>query len=335
MGTDYFTVETKGIVGLVLAGLLAVAAPAAAQDGAPPVLSDPAYDRYVDIDLLANAWSQRNAELLTDLALQLAEGERVLQRPRKGINADQVFGAAVKVAADSNDKMALARIEKALTNLNKNELAAQAKMAQQLAAKSRAPDPSLNVSVETTPSAVFLLLKDTVDAIKAARLAQNSKGLEVIIKEIPQMKELSETQRRTLLKQATQAQADVPKDAREVDPSVDALNKLSAESRHGGGHAGGGHPGGGHAGGGHPGGGHTGGGHPGGWHTGGGHTGAHAGMGRGRPGRFHGMQGHWHRHFSPRYSCYLFWDPYYGCYYFYDDSCGCYLLLQDDSYSGD
>src|SRR5690349_11388462 len=46
----------------------------------PAELTDPAFDKYVDISLLGRAWSSKDSALLTDIALQLAEGERVLMR---------------------------------------------------------------------------------------------------------------------------------------------------------------------------------------------------------------------------------------------------------------
>ena len=269
-------------------------------------VSDPAYERYVDLALLSAAWEEKNAELLTDVALQLAEGERVLLRPHKGITSDQVFSAAVRVGAERKDKAILARLTKILTTLGKAELAAEAKLAGQLADKSRAFDPALNVPVEGTPVVVFLLLKDTVEAIKSTKVGRNTKGLEAIVKEIPKMTELSEAQRKALLKLAKEAQANLPKDAKEVDPIASALAKLSDESRKPGGGAG---KGGGGAG------------------KGGGGKG---GQGRANaPRRVSGIQGHWQRQFSNRYNRYIYWDSSYGCYYFYDEGCSCYLMLDD------
>src|SRR5437764_15129181 len=88
------------LAGLLLAGI----APALAQE------RDPAYDRFVDLDQLSTAWEQKDPELLTDIALQLLEGERVLLRPNKYITADQVFNLAIKVAADTKDTPALKRL---------------------------------------------------------------------------------------------------------------------------------------------------------------------------------------------------------------------------------
>src|SRR3954447_19886394 len=62
--------------------------------------ADPAFDMYIDLDLLADAWEDKNAPLLTDLGLAMAEGERILQRPRRGLTAADVFSGAIKTAAE-------------------------------------------------------------------------------------------------------------------------------------------------------------------------------------------------------------------------------------------
>src|SRR4051794_9036967 len=51
----------------------------------PKKLQDAAFDQYVDIQLMAHAVDALDAELLTDVGLQLAEGERILLRPHQGV----------------------------------------------------------------------------------------------------------------------------------------------------------------------------------------------------------------------------------------------------------
>src|SRR5438309_1123415 len=50
----------------------------AAGEEIPPPLQESAFERYVDLRLLGQALSSQNPGLLCDVALQLAEGERVL-----------------------------------------------------------------------------------------------------------------------------------------------------------------------------------------------------------------------------------------------------------------
>jgi hypothetical protein len=57
----------------------------------PSELDDPAYRQYVDIRLLQQALKDSDSQLLTDVVLQLEEGERVLMRSHKAIPAVDVL----------------------------------------------------------------------------------------------------------------------------------------------------------------------------------------------------------------------------------------------------
>src|SRR3990170_1248000 len=54
----------------------------------PKELRDPAFDRYVNLALLGTAWADLDSSLMTDVAFQLIEGERVLVRPHRVISTD-------------------------------------------------------------------------------------------------------------------------------------------------------------------------------------------------------------------------------------------------------
>src|SRR5579871_3302728 len=64
--------------------------------GLPALLRDPAFDRYVDMNLLRKGWDNLDSSLLADVGLQLAEGERVLYRPHKAVGAEQILSLAIK-----------------------------------------------------------------------------------------------------------------------------------------------------------------------------------------------------------------------------------------------
>src|SRR5262245_61010621 len=110
------------LLGVATLALLAGTSPAQPDQGkkkdepAPlpaVVVDDPAFERYVDMEALAEAWEDRDAEALTDIGLQLAEGERVLLRSHKGITAEQVLTVAARLAADQRDKKTLQRLSRA------------------------------------------------------------------------------------------------------------------------------------------------------------------------------------------------------------------------------
>jgi hypothetical protein len=197
---------------------------------AAPASSDPAFDRYLDTALLARAWREMNPALLTDLGLQLAEGERVLLRPHKEITAAQVLALAARAAADRQDKATLARLAKAAEQRNDAALTAQIKSAQKVAGGTRAPDPGLTLAIEDASLASLILFKKTVDRVQAARLAGDRETLQLIQKAAEQMTALPEGQRKHLAKLAGDALTGLPQDAK-TDPAAAALAKLAGISR--------------------------------------------------------------------------------------------------------
>jgi len=192
---------------------------------------DPAFARYVDLDQLALAWSDKNPSLLTDFALQLAEGERVLQRSHKGITSDRLLSMAARIAAEKKDKAALARLGKAADSLKKPELAAQIATAQGLASASRDADPAQRFQIDRAKPEDFLLFRDSLDSILNAKLAGDADTLDVIIQLTPGMTQLSDQQRKYLVKAATQARDSLPKDSSSMDPTADAIESLLSGSR--------------------------------------------------------------------------------------------------------
>lgn len=105
----------------------------------PPEWRDAAFDRFVDPPLLLQAWEEFDAALMTDLALQLLEGERVLKRPHKTFPAEKVFFLAMAMAAESVEPATLARLAKAADLSNRKSLMEQAATAQKLLGASRSP----------------------------------------------------------------------------------------------------------------------------------------------------------------------------------------------------
>jgi len=197
---------------------------------APAAVADPAFDRYVDLGLLGRAWSDMDPALLTDLGLQLAEGERVLMRPHKGITADQLLSVAARVAAEKRDEATLARLAKAADALGKTALAEQVGSARKLASASRAVDPAATVSIDGTSVEAFTTYKDLMTRITAAKLANDAKALDRIAKTAVRADGLTEEQRQHVVKAAAEAKEALPKDAA-PDAAVSALKRLAAASR--------------------------------------------------------------------------------------------------------
>ena len=66
----------------------------------PSDLADPAFDRYVDLSLLGTAWDLGDASLMTDVALQHTEGQRVLMRPHRAIVPEKLLEVAARLAIE-------------------------------------------------------------------------------------------------------------------------------------------------------------------------------------------------------------------------------------------
>ena len=119
----------------------------------PEALVDPSFERYVDLASLGKAYLDRDARLMTDVGLQILEGERVLLRSHSKLKANTVLELAVRIATNQGDMTTLDRLEKAAARIGDKSLEEQIKLSRQLAGKSRAeqppaPPPNDNLSPE-------------------------------------------------------------------------------------------------------------------------------------------------------------------------------------------
>jgi hypothetical protein len=277
----------------------------------PENLRDPGFDRYVDLALLCQAWEEKNASALADVALQLREGERILLRPQRGFSSQQLLQEAARIAAETKDAAALRRLAKIAETIGDPALKAQVAGAQKLAGEARAADPALQVSLgEMTPE-VYADMWDYVHAIQDAGVTGDTTTLNEIKDELASNTGIPEKQKKYLQKLLQENQATaaaLPESQKQLGQSLDKLSD-SSRGHGGGGHGGGGHGGGGHGGGGHGfvshgGGGHGfvshgGGGHGFVSHGGGGHGGISTVGGHGGNPIVGGHSGRWHR--TPSY----------------------------------
>ena len=106
---------------------------------------DPAFAKFVDLALLTEAMSGPNVAQLTDVALGLAEGERVLVRlHRAGLSADTLMAKVVKLATRANDTAMLERVSKASTNSDRPQWAKLVAEAKEFGGNSR-DDPMISL----------------------------------------------------------------------------------------------------------------------------------------------------------------------------------------------
>lgn len=309
--------------------------------------NDPAFGMYIDLSLLRQAWEEMDAGALTDAALQLAEGERILLRPHKAMSSAQMAEVALKVAIMRKDKATLERLARMAEKFANKGLSEGVAQAKRLIGVSRAVDPALIVSVEQMTPEALAAYQEFLQAISQARLAGRKDELAEIEKSLPDFTELTAKHRDYLKKQIEEARTAMPD---KPDPNIEAILKLSDESRRGGGHGGGR---GGFSGGR---GGHMGGraAHVGGYggksaSKGGGKSaykggGKSAYKGGGKQARYakaaaakhyKHAKSYWRRHWHPRFNRWVWWDPFCSCYYWYNDNDYTYYQVEEEEEEGE
>lgn len=166
--------RVRSVSGIALVAIaLLVSAPsqpalAADPPAAAPDFADPAFERYADMVLLGRAWDQLDCQLLTDCALQLAEGERILMRSHKAITSQQVLELAAKIAAEKNDLPALDRLAKVATSTKSTAALEQVTAARKLAGVSRKAEPAIAVSANDSSPEQLALYQEAISGAKGA-----------------------------------------------------------------------------------------------------------------------------------------------------------------------
>ena len=226
---------------LMLCPMVALAQDAANQSAAEetPTVSaefvDPAFDRYVDVSLLGAAWESQDAAALTDVALQLAEGEKALFRSHKTFTSKDVFEKALAVAADQKDSATLERLAKIAKACDCKDFAAKVAQTTKLAADSRAILPNLKFLKVADNGKVNHHYIYTAGLISRVRVTGDKKALASIKEQIKQTKPEGEVTKESLdalaklADESDVATGEVPEAERNVGF---ALEKLAGESRH-------------------------------------------------------------------------------------------------------
>jgi len=196
----------------------------------PEEVNDPAFNRYVDLGLLAQAWEEKDPTLLTDCALQLAEGERILLRSHKAFSADKLFELAIRAASQKNDSATLDRLAKAVEQRDNPALKAQIAAVSKLGGESRSADPMAMVSVEDMTPEGYASYYYLVRRIKAAQIGADRAALDALQETVKAPSDIGAPHREYLKKLIADALAEIPKDAK-PDPDVEMLDKLGSASR--------------------------------------------------------------------------------------------------------
>jgi len=190
---------------------------------------DSAFERFVDIRLIGPAIMERDAGLLADVALQLAESERVLRRQHKsGVTAKSLLAKAALLAADKQDKATLERLTRVASTLGNKELSAQLAALEKAGGVSRAADPALTVSLDAVTIETVVRLKGILDAIKQAELIGDGEWLDAVERKLKDAPDITDAQTTALAKLIENARDGMPAEGTgEIDP----VAKLAGASR--------------------------------------------------------------------------------------------------------
>ena len=190
---------------------------------------DKAFDQHVDLRLVSDALSTRNASLLTDVALQLAEGERVLLRQHKsGVTSQGLLEKAAKLAIDGQDKTTLDRLMRAAETLQQEDLVQQLATAEKIGGASRATNPALTVSLDSLDLNAVIVIKRLFDAIREAELMGDHHLLDDVESQLKDATDVTDAQRAAIEQLVKQTREAMPPPGTAED---DPIAKLSAASR--------------------------------------------------------------------------------------------------------
>ena len=153
--------------GTRLVALLTALDEFAGNSGADGEIVDAPFEKYVDIRLLGDARKSMDCVLLTDVAIQLAHGEKALFRSHKHVSSDSLFQLAAHWAHEKGDAETTQRVQRAAEHFGKKEIAEHIASQEILSGESRHETPEMTVPLNSlTPAeyselrSLLLILKD-------------------------------------------------------------------------------------------------------------------------------------------------------------------------------
>jgi hypothetical protein len=193
----------------------------------PPDLDDPAFSRYVNPEAVAVAWERLDPAMMTDIALQLCEGERCLLRPHKSLPTDRILELSVQLCAEKRSVANLDRLAKAAKSRANAELSAKVAAAKQTSGAARAVDPTLMVNVDAMCPTCYEAYHGAICEIQRARLTGDTGPIDRLEKALPDLKQLEAPQRGTIHTMIQDTRKGLPAPTK-PDRTIDALTGRSA-----------------------------------------------------------------------------------------------------------
>ena len=187
--------------------------------------TDPGFRAFFHAKDVGDAMTALDAKRLTDCALLLAHGERVLLRAHAHLSSKKLLSLALKLAVETADQAALARLDKALRPGASADMIVTLDAAILLGKQKRKGDP---FAAESATPESQVLYKSMADQIKLAANLNDRESLENLRKTIPTLTELTAQQRKHLHSHADEA---LRATAKTAEPEDDYLAQLARASR--------------------------------------------------------------------------------------------------------
>jgi hypothetical protein len=189
--------------------------------------SDEAFDRFVNPALLNRAVVQLDPELLTDVTLQLAEGQRVLGRPHRTVGIDKLLSLTIKTCVGARDQDNLKRLAGRFQAGGPSKLAEQVDLALALTKGARATGPDATLGFEKLPAEQHELVRLYRAQVATAQSLGDRSALQGLADGLQSFPGFTADQLAYLRKLATAAAAD----ATQPDQDLAILQKLTSGSR--------------------------------------------------------------------------------------------------------
>ena len=188
---------------------------------------DTAFEQYVSPKLFEECLQGLSPSLLTDVALQLAEGERVLHRSCEGVTADQMARFAAEIAQQRGDTASLDRLIKSARERKADDLAVEIGTLAALGGASRSEDKITAVLKEMDPKDAERC-KEILFFFDGEKFFYSKEELKNVLPLVDSMMDVSDVTKAKL--RAALAQ-EIEAAQENADPAALALVALSAPSR--------------------------------------------------------------------------------------------------------
>jgi hypothetical protein len=189
---------------------------------------DLAFASYVTADEVAEACDRVDPALLTDVALRLGEGERVLCRQHQGgVTSGMLLQKAAALAGERNDKETLGRLKNYAEKVENKDLLVKVQSAQKLGSAGRGIELGLKLP-ETTSLEFVSRLQNLIAGIRQAEVRGDARSLEMLADEVEQAADLTAAEKDMIRQYIGRVRPSLPPI---LDPNVLLLRKLEAPER--------------------------------------------------------------------------------------------------------